>query len=132
MPRRRSARTGGEAHRRLAVAISSMVASRIFFRPRLSPMRPKTQPPMGRIRKPTAKTANVASNAEPGSLGSNIAAAINGEKTAYAPHSYHSRRLPAVLANSDLVREARLGLASSACAADSGNSVGSMTWGCVT
>ena len=60
----------------------SMVVISTNLRPRLSAIRPKTMPPSGRIRKPTAKTARVESRAETGSLESNIAAAMNGAKTA--------------------------------------------------
>ena len=55
---------------------------RTHLRPLTSAMRPKTIPPSGLTRKPTAKTANVASRAETGFSLLNIAAAMNGANTA--------------------------------------------------
>ena len=63
-------------------AIMSMVVMRTNLRPRTSAIRPKTIPPSGRMRNPTAKTASVASSAETGSAGLNMAAAMKGAKTA--------------------------------------------------
>ena len=67
---------------RLAPAIMSMVVMRTNLRPRTSAIRPKTIPPSGRMRNPTAKTANVASSAETGFSLLNITAAMYGAKTA--------------------------------------------------
>jgi hypothetical protein len=67
---------------RLPAAIISMVVTRTNLRPFLSAIRPNTMPPSGRIRNPTANTANVDSRAETGSVWLNIAAAMNGAKTA--------------------------------------------------
>src|SRR5699024_1760041 len=79
-------------------AMISIVLIRTNLRPRRSAMRPKTNPPRGRAKNPTAKTASVDNNADTGFAGLNIMAAINGAKTAYVLHSYHSRMLPTVLA----------------------------------
>ncbi len=67
---------------RLPVAIMSMVVTSTNLRPRLSAIRPNTMPPKGRIRKPTANTASVDSSADTGLSWLNIAAAMNGAKTA--------------------------------------------------
>ena len=67
---------------RLAPAIMSIVTIRTYLRPRTSATRPKTMPPSGRMRKPTANTAKVASSAETGFSSLNIAAAMNGANTA--------------------------------------------------
>ena len=67
--------------KKLAPAIIS-ITIRTCLRPLTSAMRPNTMPPSGRMRNPTAKTANVASNAETGLSLLNIAAAMNGANTA--------------------------------------------------
>jgi hypothetical protein len=57
-------------------------------------MRPNSQPPTGRIRKPTAKMPAVLSSCAVRSpLGKNAGAKYS-EKAEYAYQSYHSTRLP--------------------------------------
>ena len=51
-----------------------------FWRPILSPSGPKKSPPNGRVKKATAKTANVLSNCTVGSWDAKNAAPINGAR----------------------------------------------------
>ena len=50
---------------------------RLTLRPRRSAMRPKSRPPRGRARNPTAKTARVESSADVGSALENMCDAMN-------------------------------------------------------
>ena len=60
----------------------TIVVIMTFFLPLRSESAPNTTPPSGRMRKPTANTANVERRAEAGSDWLNIAAAMNGANTA--------------------------------------------------